>query len=152
MQFVGYFILFCLFSTPLTLAHGNSHSRGWFGAADARLHHSSQKRRILKTLNEARDRIWILLDTSRVHYCSLPLSHNGKPFFSTHLSWASKPGRRLCRLEQKERAGSGKLPSTCLGLDSTNLTYRCRHICTCVLTFPCVPKLTPKPPPAGCKQ
>ena len=44
------------------MTYGNSQARGQIGAVDACLHHSSQQRRILHPLNEARDQTHVLMD------------------------------------------------------------------------------------------
>ena len=47
------------------MAYGGSHARG--RATAASLCHSSQQRRILNPLNEARDQIHVLMAPSRIH-------------------------------------------------------------------------------------
>ena len=73
------FFYFCLVR-PALMAYGGSQARVWIGAAAACLHHSSQKCWILNPLSEARDRTWVLMDTSRVHYCWATIGTPHKAF------------------------------------------------------------------------
>ena len=62
------FIYFLLFMAAL-MAYVTSQARGWIRAAAASHSHSQpQQCRILNPLSETRDRILILMDTSRVRY------------------------------------------------------------------------------------
>ena len=74
------FFYFCLVR-PALMAYGGSQARVWIGAAAACLHHSSQKCWILNPLSEARDRTWVLMDTSRVHYCWATIGTPHKEFW-----------------------------------------------------------------------
>ena len=54
------------------------------------LHHSSQQCHILHPLSKARDRTWILMDTSRVLYpLATPSFYNSKPIWSSSLGFFS---------------------------------------------------------------
>ena len=71
--------LFVLLFRATPAAYGSSQARGQIGAADASLCHSLQQRWILYPLSEARDRICMLMGTSRL--CN-PLSHNRNSHYS----------------------------------------------------------------------
>ena len=61
-------IFFFLFrATPA--ACGSSWVRGWIQAAAANPHHTSPQSQILSPPSEARDRSWVLMDISWVHFC-----------------------------------------------------------------------------------
>ena len=77
-------ILNIIFLRATPLAYGSSQARGWTGAAAAspyhsysntdpshvcNLYHSSRQCWFLHPLSEARDWIWILIDTSWISYC-----------------------------------------------------------------------------------
>ena len=70
-SFLSSFLSFCSFTffraTPTTYV--GSQARGLIGAVVAGLHHSSQQCWILNPLREARDWIYVLMDTSWVCYC-----------------------------------------------------------------------------------
>ena len=64
-------------ATGLCQSHSNARSKPAYARATAMpdpshigdLHHSSQQRRILNPLREARDWTHILMDTSQIHFC-----------------------------------------------------------------------------------
>ena len=62
-----FFFFFSLLFRAAPAAYGSSQAGGQIGGAAAGLHHSSQLRRILNPLIEARDQILILVDPSQVH-------------------------------------------------------------------------------------
>ena len=76
---------FGLFRTAPS-AYGSFQTRGQTRAAAASLHHSSQQRRILNPLSEARDRTHVLMDPSQVHYCSATVGTPKNTAFSMSLS------------------------------------------------------------------
>ena len=57
---------FCLFRAALTV-YGGSQATGQIVAAG--LHHSSRQRWILHPLSKARDRTYVLMDASQIHFC-----------------------------------------------------------------------------------
>ena len=62
--FLSFFPFLLFRAAPV--AYGGSQVRERIGAAAAGLHHSSQQRRILDPLNEARDRTCVLMDAHQI--------------------------------------------------------------------------------------
>ena len=69
-----------IFSRAAPTACGGSQARGQIGAAAAGLHHSSQQRRILNPLIEARNQTRNLMVPGRIYFCCTTMG-TPKSFF-----------------------------------------------------------------------
>ena len=67
------------------MAYGGSQARGLIGATAAGLHHSSQQRRILKPLSEARDRTHNLMAPGWIRSCCATTGTPGIMFLMGYL-------------------------------------------------------------------
>ena len=65
----------CVLFKAASVAYGASQARGQIGAAAASLHRSSRQHQTLNPLSKARDRTRVLMDASRIRFCSATMGN-----------------------------------------------------------------------------